>query len=94
MDQPVDVKLAGGREVTGVLKGFDLSLNLVLDETREYVRNFEDPSKRSLIPDPASPDSMVEETRFLGVVVCKGTLVLVVSPYDGTEEIENPFAGE
>ena len=39
MDLPINVRLLGGREVTGVLKGFDASLNLVLDETREYVRD-------------------------------------------------------
>eukprot|EP01064_Diplonema_japonicum_P024941 TRINITY_DN35759_c0_g1_i1.p1 TRINITY_DN35759_c0_g1~~TRINITY_DN35759_c0_g1_i1.p1 ORF type:complete len:130 (+),score=29.74 TRINITY_DN35759_c0_g1_i1:46-390(+) len=92
LEQPVNVSLIGGREVTGILKGFDLSLNIVLDETREYVRDLTDFSKRNLIPDPEEPDTLVEETRFLGVVVCKGSLVTVVSPYDGTEEIENPFA--
>eukprot|EP01063_Lacrimia_lanifica_P032156 TRINITY_DN5443_c0_g2_i1.p2 TRINITY_DN5443_c0_g2~~TRINITY_DN5443_c0_g2_i1.p2 ORF type:complete len:114 (+),score=52.00 TRINITY_DN5443_c0_g2_i1:70-411(+) len=94
MDQPINVKLNGGREVTGVLKGFDQAMNLVLDETREWVRDISDPNKRSLVPDPDTPNQMVEETRFLGVCVVKGTLVVCISPYDGSEEIENPFGEE
>ena len=39
MDQPVNVKMTGGREVCGVLKGYDKDLNLVLDETREFLRD-------------------------------------------------------
>lgn len=37
-DQRVRVRLQGGREVEGVLKGFDKLDNLVLDETIEYLR--------------------------------------------------------
>eukprot|EP01060_Flectonema_neradi_P013827 TRINITY_DN20565_c0_g1_i1.p1 TRINITY_DN20565_c0_g1~~TRINITY_DN20565_c0_g1_i1.p1 ORF type:complete len:111 (+),score=27.92 TRINITY_DN20565_c0_g1_i1:76-408(+) len=94
MDQPVNVKMTGGREVCGVLKGYDKDLNLVLDETREFLRDKMDPLKRRLSPDPNSPGMMVEETRYLGVIICKGTLVCVISPHDGIEEIENPFAEE
>ena len=38
MQQNIRVKFQGGREVTGILKGFDKLLNLVLDETVEYIR--------------------------------------------------------
>jgi U6 snRNA-associated Sm-like protein LSm7 len=34
MDKEVRVKFMGGREVVGMLKGYDALLNLVLDETR------------------------------------------------------------
>ena len=34
MDKEVRVKFMGGREVVGVLKGYDALLNLVLDETK------------------------------------------------------------
>ena len=34
MDKQVRVKFMGGREVVGVLKGYDALLNLVLDETQ------------------------------------------------------------
>jgi small nuclear ribonucleoprotein (snRNP)-like protein len=38
LDKAIRVKFAGGREVSGVLKGFDPLLNLVLDTTTEYLR--------------------------------------------------------
>ncbi|OIW11753.1 hypothetical protein TanjilG_10955 [Lupinus angustifolius] len=59
VDKGVQVKLSGGRQVTGTLKGYDQLLNLVLDEAVESV--------------------------------CRGTAVMLVSPTDGTDEIENPF---
>lgn len=37
-DTRVAVKFTGGREVTGVLKGFDSLVNLVLDECEEILR--------------------------------------------------------
>ena len=37
-DQRVRVKFNGGREVDGILKGFDKLDNLVLDECIEYIR--------------------------------------------------------
>ena len=33
-----------------------------------------------------------ESTRSLGLVVARGTLLVLVSPVDGSEEISNPFA--
>lgn len=33
-----------------------------------------------------------ETTRDLGLVVARGTLLVLISPVDGSEEIENPFA--
>ena len=36
-DQRIRVKFTGGREVTGVLKGYDQLLNLVLDDVKEDV---------------------------------------------------------
>lgn len=38
MDQVVRVKCIGGRELEGVLKGYDDLVNLVLDDTDEYLR--------------------------------------------------------
>lgn len=38
LDQGVRVKLQGGREVHGVLKGFDPLVNVVLDECIEFIR--------------------------------------------------------
>lgn len=42
LEKTIRVKFAGGREAAGVLKGFDPLLNLVLDNTTEYLR---DPGK-------------------------------------------------
>lgn len=46
--------------------------------------------------DASDPTTTTEETRTLGLVVCRGPNVTVLSPEDGMVEIENPFlaAGE
>lgn len=46
LDQGVRVKFQGGREVSGVLKGYDQLVNLVLDDCVEYIRG--DARTRSL----------------------------------------------
>eukprot|EP00794_Sanderia_malayensis_P002388 gene2388-2749_t len=79
MDKTIRVKFSGGREVSGVLKGFDPLLNLVLDNTTEYIRDMNDPYK------------LTDDTRRLGLSVCRGTAVVLICPMDGTEEISNPF---
>lgn len=38
LDKAVRVKFQGGREAQGVLKGYDPLLNLVLDNTTEFLR--------------------------------------------------------
>ena len=60
----------------------DALLNLVLDETREYLK------------DPDDPYRLLDETRSLGLTVCRGTAVTLVCPADGFEEIANPFLQE
>ncbi|PQK14966.1 hypothetical protein BB8028_0005g04840 [Beauveria bassiana] len=76
MDKQITVKFNGGREVMGTLKGFDALMNLVLDDVQETVRDEEGN----------------ESTRPLGLVVVRGTLLVLISPVDGSEEIANPFA--
>ncbi|GJJ09341.1 hypothetical protein Clacol_003563 [Clathrus columnatus] len=71
--EKIRVKFTGGREVTGVLKGYDQLLNLVLDEV---VEELTEPETR---------------TRNLGLVVLRGPTITLLSPIDGSEEIENPF---
>ncbi|KAJ3272884.1 Sm-like protein lsm7 [Terramyces sp. JEL0728] len=78
-DKKIIVKYQGGRQVVGVLKGFDLLQNLVLDETYEYVRDINDPSQYT------------DELRELGLVVTRGTAIILISPYDGQADIANPF---
>ena len=41
--------------------------------------------------DPDDPLRVTDAKRMLGLVVLRGTAVMVVSPTDGTEEIANPF---
>ena len=82
MDRSVRVKFTGGREIVGVLKGYDALLNLVVDETQEYLK------------DPEDPYRLLDETRTLGLTVCRGTSVMLVCPTDGFEEIANPFLAE
>lgn len=65
--------------VTGVLKGYDPLLNLVLDSTEEFLR------------DPFDPYKLTGGTRTLGLTVARGTAVMMVCPVDGTMEIANPF---
>ncbi|KAI9343595.1 U6 snRNA-associated Sm-like protein LSm7 [Obelidium mucronatum] len=81
MEKRVQVKFAGGREVTGILKGFDPLLNLVLDETEEQMY--------SNGQDGQAPGTL--STRQLGLIVTRGTSVILIAPVDGTEEIANPF---
>jgi U6 snRNA-associated Sm-like protein LSm7 len=79
-DQKVRVRFQGGREVEGVLKGFDKLDNLVIDDCVEFLR------------DPTDPYKTTEQTRNLGLVVCRGPQLSLISPSDGMEQIENPFA--
>ena len=44
--------------------------------------------------DPNDPSVITENTRKLGLVVCRGTQVSLISPEDGMEEIANPFIGD
>ncbi|KAK6589585.1 hypothetical protein RS030_203039 [Cryptosporidium xiaoi] len=76
-NKEIKVKLCGGREVSGILRGFDGITNLVLDETVEY------------IPDNSNTNN--EKKRYLGLIVIRGATVLMICPKDGNEIIDNPF---
>jgi len=47
-NERIRVKFTGGREVTGVLKGFDQLLNLVLDDVQEIFQTESEQTTRSL----------------------------------------------
>ena len=70
----------GGREVRGVLKGFDQLVNIVLDDCVEEMHDPDDPYKKT------------DERRRLGLVVCRGLQVSLVSPCrrrrDGTVQLQ------
>ena len=81
VDRRVRVKFVGGREVVGVLKGADPICNMVLDETVEYLRDASDPYK------------LTEQTRELGLLICRGPTVLSICDEEGAElNLENQYA--
>ncbi|KAI9254414.1 hypothetical protein EDC94DRAFT_524685 [Helicostylum pulchrum] len=82
MEKKIRVRFNGGREVVGTLMGYDPLLNLVLDNTIEYQKG-KIKKKTGYI---------TEKTRQLGLSVLRGTAVILISPFDGMEEIENPFS--
>ncbi|KIK09589.1 hypothetical protein K443DRAFT_127496 [Laccaria amethystina LaAM-08-1] len=84
VNEKIRVKFTGGREVTGILKGYDQLLNLVLDEVEEEA------SGKSLINDVQSSPN----PRHLGLVVLRGPTITILSPVDGSEEIANPFMAQ
>ena len=81
--------------VTGVLKGYDQLLNLVLDDVEEQVECmcFCLLSFHILKINPAQsvPEPRV---RSLGLVVLRGPTIILLSPVDGSEEIANPFLSQ
>ncbi|CCM03216.1 uncharacterized protein FIBRA_05340 [Fibroporia radiculosa] len=93
-NERIRVKFTGGREVTGILKGFDQLLNLVLDEVEEQFQNGED-SKFTigLISSTNFAEAQLQ-TRSLGLVVLRGPTITLLSPVDGSEEIANPFLAQ
>jgi len=48
VNENIRVKFTGGREVTGVLKGFDQLLNLVLDDVQEIFQTESEQTTRAL----------------------------------------------
>jgi U6 snRNA-associated Sm-like protein LSm7 len=84
--------------VIGTLKGFDQLMNLVLDEVKEAMTGI--CSIPPLYPTPSrltindTDDEGNVRYRKLGLIVARGTLLVVISPVDGSEEIANPFIQE
>lgn len=64
----------GGRLVVGVLKGYDQLMNLVLDEAIEHLKN-------------ANDEISKDKTRELGFTVIRGTILVSISPVEGSEVI-------
>jgi hypothetical protein len=46
------------------------------------------------LSDPNDPYRVTDQTRPLGLVVCRGPQISLICPSDGLEEIANPFAEE
>lgn len=83
--------------VIGTLKGYDQLMNLVLDEVKEAMTGKSLPSPKCLAHGMAKcyvDDEGNVRYRKLGLIVARGTLLVVISPVDGSEEIANPFIQE
>jgi small nuclear ribonucleoprotein (snRNP)-like protein len=99
--------------VTGVLKGYDGLVNLVVDDCREYIQGEKTKRKKNqkkkkkkkqqqhgehslffcfvaFAADANDPEQTTDETRYLGLLVCRGTAVTTIGPPG--EAIANPFA--
>ena len=89
------MKFQGGREVSGVLKGYDQLVNVVLDEAIEYLQGIWTLHLAGyfwwLLLDSNGDYQQEQKTRNLGLCVCRGTAVMLICPEDGMEEIANPF---
>lgn len=72
-------------------------MNLVLDEVREVMRgtwSFTSPLGQTTSSNILLDDEGNEDTRGLGLIVARGTLLVSISPEDGSEVIENPFVAQ
>jgi U6 snRNA-associated Sm-like protein LSm7 len=78
--------------VTGILKGYDQLLNLVLDDVTEEILG--EQGSILLQPSPTTTSEPEPQVRSLGLVVLRGPTITLLSPVDGLEEIANPFVAQ
>ena len=82
MGKKVRVRFQGGREVVGVLRGYDPMVNIVVDEAVEYLRSAEDPYVAS------------GETRARSAGSCAAaTNVTMCAPEEGLRGDRQPLRG-
>ncbi|KAI3625686.1 hypothetical protein CBS9595_001047 [Malassezia furfur] len=74
VDQQIRVKFSGGRQVEGILKGYDQLMNLVMDDVQETLH------------DPETGN--VSGQRPLGLAVLRGPALTLINPTNGMEMIE------
>ena len=60
-------------------------------ENQDYMTTIYSRFSVFLLTDPDDPYKLTEDTRDLGLVVCRGTSVVLICPADGMEQIQNPF---
>ncbi|PAV15827.1 U6 snRNA-associated Sm LSm7 [Pyrrhoderma noxium] len=87
MNERIRVKFTGGREVTGVLKGYDQLLNLVLDQVEELIQEPEPhirtlglvvlrgPTITLLNPVDDQVKSLAYESKYTNIFIKRGLLV-------------------
>lgn len=82
----VVVKMNSGREIQGLLKGYDQVGNIVLDDVEEliYLENNENTNNEN-------KSNVVINKRFLGVVIVRGPHVCLLFPKNTLIETDNPF---
>jgi U6 snRNA-associated Sm-like protein LSm7 len=78
LGKQVTVHFLGGREVIGILNGYDQITNMILNEVVEIFRDPEDSSKEL-------------SRRKLGVVIIRGPSITTIFPSESLKPIENPF---
>lgn len=67
-------------------------MNLVLDDVKETMRGeWLQYSHISSSFNSPTDDEGNKTTRSMGLIVARGTLIVLISPADGSEEIPNPF---
>lgn len=70
-------------------------MNLVLDDVKELLRGMLLASFWFFLSlcrlIHSSDDEGNESTRSLGLIVARGTLLVLIRPLDGSEQIANPF---
>ncbi|KHN81808.1 putative small nuclear ribonucleoprotein G [Toxocara canis] len=71
MDKHMDLKLNGNRHVSGVLRGFDPFMNIVVEDALEHL-------KASLLKYIFSCKG--GETNPLGMVVIRGNSIVIMEP--------------
>ena len=76
--------------MSGILKGYDQLLNLVLEDAVETMRDVDDHTVLSR--NTRALTSKTSGEKNANRVVCRGTAVMVVSLQQGIQEVSNPFA--
>ena len=69
-------------------------MNLVLDEVKEALTGIREINIHTLASLTTADEDGNIRYRKLGLIVARGTLLVVISPVDGSEEIANPFLQE
>lgn len=69
-------------------------MNLVLDEVKEALTGTREINIYTLAYLTTADEHGNIRYRKLGLIVARGTLLVVISPVDGSEEIANPFLQE
>ena len=77
-------------KITKILLSLFLLQTLYLFKFGEIPCRFND-NFICLFSDPDDPFKLTEDTRNLGLVVCRGTSVVLICPAEGMESIPNPF---